>query len=161
MIRKKKKYRKPRKPFDKARIEEEKKIMERYGLKNKREIWKAEYQIDKIRNKAKKILTAGEEEQRKLIEKLKKIGFNVETLADVLSLKKEDWLQRRLQTIVSEKFNISPKMARQLIVHKHVKIDGKIVNIPSYIVEKEEENKIEITLNLKNKKTKLKEEENE
>ncbi|MEM3405597.1 MAG: 30S ribosomal protein S4 [Candidatus Pacearchaeota archaeon] len=149
MIRKKKKYSRPKKPFDKLRIEEENKIKEKYGLKNKREIWKAEYKINKIREKAKKILTASYEEQKKFIEKLNKIGLNVKSISDVLALNKEDWLKRRLQTILSKKYNITPKLARQLIVHKHVKVGGVRVNSPSYIVKKGEEEKIEITLKKK------------
>ena len=46
MKRKKKKYAKPKKPFDKARIQEEAKIKKDFGLKNKREIWKAESRGD-------------------------------------------------------------------------------------------------------------------
>lgn len=149
MIRKKKRYSRPKKPFDKLRIEEENKIKEKYGLKNKKEIWKAEYKIKKIREKAKKILTASYEEQKKFIEKLNKIGLNVKNISDVLALNKEDWLERRLQTILSKKYNITPKLARQLIVHKHVTVGGVRVNSPSYIIKKGEEDKIEITLKKK------------
>ena len=41
MKRKHKTYSKPKRPFDKMRIEEEAGIMKEFGLKNKREIWKA------------------------------------------------------------------------------------------------------------------------
>jgi len=156
MKRKKKKISRPKKPFDKARIEEEDRIVEKYGLKNKREIWKTEYQIEKIREKAKKILTASPEKQKRLIDSLNKKGLNVKSIADVLGLDKEDLLKRRLQTIVSEKFNIKPKASRQLITHKHVTINKIRVNSPSYIVSKDEEDKIEIIL--KPKKIKNKEE---
>ena len=50
-----KKYSRPRKPFDKARIIEEDLLKEEYGLKNKREIWKAEAGIRRIRNLAKQL----------------------------------------------------------------------------------------------------------
>ena len=39
MKRKHKKYSKPKKPFDKAWIEEEARIKKEFGLKKKREIW--------------------------------------------------------------------------------------------------------------------------
>ncbi len=149
-IRKKKKYNKPRKLYDKVRIEEENKLVEKYGLKNKREVWKAESAIDRIRNRAKKLITATLEEQEKLLEKLRKMGFKVEKIADVLALNKEDWLKRRLQTILTEKkLAKTPKEARQLIVHKHVLINDEVINVPSYIVKVDEEDKIKVNLKTK------------
>ncbi|MBU3913031.1 MAG: 30S ribosomal protein S4 [Nanoarchaeota archaeon] len=145
MIRKHKRYSRPRKAYDINRIGDENKLVARYGLKNKREIWKAEAKIDNIRGQAKTLITASQEEQQKLIDKLNKIGLNVGRIADILALKKEDWLKRRLQSVLIEK-NLAktPKGARQMIAHKHVAISGNIVNIPSYVVPVEEEDKIEI-----------------
>jgi small subunit ribosomal protein S4 len=143
MKRKHKIYSRPKRPFDKARIEEEGEIVKEFGLKNKREIWKAEAKIKLMREKAKKLISAKPEEQKILFNKLKKIGLNVNSIADVLSLNKKDYLKRRLQTIVFEKkLAKSAKSARQLIVHQKVLVDGKIVNVPSYIVPVEFENKI-------------------
>ena len=45
MIRKHKKYTRPRKAYDSIRIKEENVLVEKYGLKNKREIWKADARI--------------------------------------------------------------------------------------------------------------------
>ncbi len=152
MIRKHKKYSRPRKPFDKTRIEEENVLREKYGLKNKREIWKADAAIRRIRNRAKLLITKSEEEKNKFIEKLQKQGFEVEDIADALGLNKENWLKRRLQTIVFiKKLAHTPKQARQLITHKHVSIGEQIVNIPSYQVSLEEESlvKLNIVLNIK------------
>lgn len=144
MIRKHKRYSKPRKMYDKVRIEEENVLVKKYGLKNKREIWKAESAIGRIRRQAKKLITVGKEKQEELLNKLKKEGFKVEKIADILALDKEDWLKRRLQSILIEKRLAKPRQARQLIAHKHVSIGGKIVNIPGYIVKINEEDKIEI-----------------
>ncbi len=138
--------------YDKARIEEENVLVKRYGLKSKREIWKADAEIGRIRSRAKKLITSSIEEQEKLIEKLNKIGIKVSNIADILSLNKENWLKRRLQSIVAEKkIAKTPKSARQLISHKHVAISGRIVNIPSYIVSVEDEGNIQI-VKLKEKK---------
>ncbi|KAF5426797.1 small subunit ribosomal protein S4, partial [Candidatus Methanophagaceae archaeon] len=38
----KKKYERPRRPWVLQRIKDERELAEKYGLKNKREIWKAE-----------------------------------------------------------------------------------------------------------------------
>ncbi len=158
MKRKKKKYNKPRKKFEKQRIEEENLLIKRYGLKNKKEIWKADAEINKIRNKAKKLITGTEEEKQKLIQKLIATGFKVEKIADILGLNKEDILKRRLQTIlVEKKLARTPKQARQLITHKKVMINGKKINSPSYIVSLNEEGKIEL-ISAKLKKRKSEEE---
>jgi len=151
MIKKKKKYNRPRRLYDKRRIEEENELIKKYGLKNKREIWKADAEIERIRNQAKKLITASREEQEKLFKKLEKIGLKVGKIADVLGLGVEDWLKRRLQSILVSKKLAKPREARQLIVHKHVSVNGKIINIPSYIVKTDEENKIVITLKRKKK----------
>ncbi len=163
MKRRHKTYSKPKRPFDKVRIEEEAKIKKEFGLKNKKEIWKAEAKVKSIRDKAKKLISASPEKQNTLFDKLKKVGLKVNSIADVLSLDKDNYLKRRLQTIVvNKKIAPTPKSARQLIVHKKILVDGKIVSIPSYIVPVEVEDKIF----LKNKKLeknnlKIKEEEAE
>ncbi len=147
MRRLRKKWKKPKKPWDKARIEEEAKIIKKYGLKNKREIWKAEAKIDKIRQQAKKLITASSEEQQKFINRLVKLGLVQQDakLDDVLALTKEKLLDRRLQTIVY-KLGLAntPKQARQLIVHGHVFIAGRKVNRPSYHVSIDEEKLISV-----------------
>lgn len=151
-----KKYKRPKKIFTKARIEEEKAIIKKYGLKNRREIWKAETEINKIRSQAKKLILEPES-QENFFNRLRKIGLIKEkdTIDDVLALTKEKLLERRLQTIVYKKgLAKTPKEARQLIVHKKIKVGEKIVNIPSYIVKTEEENKISLIKKEKNNESK-------
>mgnify|MGYP001588538014 CR=1 FL=1 len=147
MKRKHKSYSRPKRPFDKVRIDEEEKIKEDFGLKNKKEIWKADARIKSIREKAKVLISSSKEEQKALLEKLKKEGFDVDSISDVLLLDKKDYLERRLQTIVAKK-RITPtiKSARQMIVHKKILVNGKVVSIPSYIVPIALENKIESKL---------------
>ena len=157
MKRKHKTYSKPKRPFDKVRIDEEAEIKKEFGLKNKREIWKADARIKSVRERAKKLISSDEKEQKDLFERLKKIGLEVNSIADVLSLNKEDYLKRRLQTVVvNKKLATTTKSARQLITHKRILVDGKIVDSPSYIVPIELEKKI--SLKEKKKKVKTKEE---
>jgi len=145
MKKKHKTYSKPKRPFDKKRIEEENEIRAEFGLKNKKEIWRAEAKIKSFREKTKKLISSDKENQKNFFEKLKKIGLDVDSISDVLALGKKDYLRRRLQTVLFEK-NLAPtiKTARQLITHKKVLINGKIVNSPSYIVPKKLEDKITI-----------------
>ncbi len=151
MKRKHKKYSKPRRPFDKARIEAERLIIDEFGLKNKKEIWKAEARIKEIRERAKKLISAQPEEQKKLFARLQKIGLKVSSIGEVLSLTGKDWLKRRLQTVlVSQRLAKTPKSARQLISHRKVLVDEKAVDSPSYIVPVD----LEYKITLKVKKTK-------
>ena len=160
MKRKHKKYSKPKRPFDKVRLGEEAKIKEEFGLKNKREIWKAEAKVKSTREKAKKLISASAEEQQALFERIKKMGLKVNSVGDILSLTKEDYLKRRLQTIlVTKKLAKTIKESRQFITHKKILINNKVINSPSYIVPKELEEKISIKK--KNKKEKKGEEKND
>lgn len=145
MIKKHKKFSWPRKLYDLDRITDENKLVEKYGLKNKREIWKTEARVAYLRNRAKKLITASEKEQNLFFTKLNHSGLNVQSIADVLALTKENLFQRRLGMILIKKnLATAPKQARQMISHKRVLIDGKVVSAPGYIVRVDEENLISI-----------------
>ncbi len=144
-----KKYDTPSHPWQKDRIIEEKKIMREYGLKNKREIWKAQTEIRRIRMLARHLLGYRKDDKeqrvRELLGRLYRLGILDEnaTLDDVLSLKTTDWLDRRLQTLVFKKgLAKSIKQARQFIVHGLIAINGKKITVPGYIVRRDEENTI-------------------
>jgi len=145
MKRKHKNYSRPKRPFEKIRIEEEGKIKTEFGLKNKREIWKTDAKVKLMREKAKNLISANPEEQKALFKRLQRIGLKVNSIADILSLDRKDLLARRLQTmVVNKKLATTVKQARQFIVHKKILVDGNVVNIPSYIVPTELENKISL-----------------
>ena len=150
-----KKYVTPRKPWDKVRLEREAQLVIKYGLRNKRELWRFENILRKYRRVARDLLSKvnlpgreGELARAKanaVIKKLVRLGILKEdaTLDDILNLTVEDFLERRLQTLVY-RLGLAKtiKQARQLITHGHIAIDGRRVTAPSYIVEKEEESKI-------------------
>jgi len=151
--RKRKLFARPKKPFDRKRMDEENVLVKRYGLKNKREIWKAKTAVSKLRRRAKALIGADMEEQQKFFDKLNKMGMKIIDVSDVLALTEENLFERRLQTmLVKKKLATTPKGARQLIVHKNVLVDGKVVNVPSFVVTKDLEDK----LALKEKKVKVK-----
>ena len=78
-----------------------------------------------------------------MFERLQKIGLKVKSIADILSLDKKDYLNRRLQTlVVKQKIATTAKSARQLITHKKILVNGRVVDSPSYIVPVSLENKI-------------------
>jgi len=138
-------YETPKKPF--AELEEERKLLREFGLKNKRELWKAETILRNFRRRARELQARrDEEEERKLIKKLQELGLNVKTLDDVLKLTVRDILSRRLQTIVYKKGLANTiKQARQFIVHGHVYINDRRVTFPSFLVPAELEDKIRLS----------------
>jgi small subunit ribosomal protein S4 len=125
-------------------MKEEGGLINKYGLKNRREVWRANFAISKIRNLAKTLITAKPEEQTQFVERQKEKGFDVKTIAEVLGLSKEDYLKRRLQSVVVRKgFAKTYNQARQLITHKHITIEGNIINSPSHLTTLKEESTIE------------------
>jgi len=143
MKRKQKKFSWPRKLFDKIRITEENKLVEKYGLKNKKEIWKTEAKIKVFRTRAKSLLSSEEAEQKKFFNKLNLLGLKIETITGVLALNVEDLLKRRLSSmLVTNKVCNTAKEARQMVVHRNILVDGRVINIPSYLVNVDEEKKL-------------------
>src|SRR3989338_5600414 len=103
MIRKKKRFSRPRKPYESARIKEENETIKKYGLKNKREIWKTLAKVDYFRKRAMALAKSSHEEQEIFFNKLRALGLNIKVTADVLALTIEDILKRRLPTVVFRK----------------------------------------------------------
>lgn len=60
----------PRRPYEKARLDQELKIIGEYGLRNKREVWRVKYTLAKIRKAARELLTLEEKDQKRLFEGL-------------------------------------------------------------------------------------------
>ncbi|UZE93679.1 MAG: 30S ribosomal protein S4 [Candidatus Pacearchaeota archaeon] len=146
-----KKYSRPKTPFDKSRIQEEKAFIRKYGLKNKKEIWRSENYIDRIRSQAKKLILQPEQKET-FINRLIRLGLvnKDATIDDILALTKERLFERRLQTVVFKKgIAKTLKGARQLIVHRKIKVGDKIMDVPGYIVRTEEENKISAVKKIK------------
>ena len=136
-------WRKPKRPFNFELKMEELKTLGTFGLKTKRELWKARTELSRVRNQARSLLALRQEvrdrEEPILIHSLSRID-------DVLNLEIDDLLSRRLQTIVMKKFYFkSPYQARQAISHGHVIIGDRVVNIPSYVVKVDEEDKVKLT----------------
>lgn len=142
-------YSNPKKPWDKARLDSEVSLVKEYGIVNKRELHKMNSLLRKFSLQAKKLLASSSKqadaERKSLISKLTSlslIGANAQ-LDDVLALQLKNIMERRLQTVVYRKgLANTVKQARQFIVHQHVKIGNKSITSPSYLVPKEEEDKI-------------------
>jgi small subunit ribosomal protein S4 len=142
-------WKKPKRPLNYELKMAELKILGTFGLRTKRELWKAHTELSRVRHQARSLLALRQEERQEkepiLMNSLSRIGLvsNESTLDDVLNLQVNDLLSRRLQTIVSRNFGFkTPYQARQAVIHGHIMIGDRKVNIPSYIVKLEEEKNI-------------------
>lgn len=147
-------YDTPSHPWEGERIKAEQELVRKYGLKNKKELWKAQSILRSFRRQSRELQARLRYEEaqamvetEKLLKRCGRIGLlpmEGSTLDDVLGLNTESFLNRRLQTFVFEKGLASThSQARQLIVHGHIDVDDRRVTIPGYIVKRGEEAKIE------------------
>merc|ERR1712107_326989 len=99
----------PRRPFEKERLDAELKLLGEYGLKNKREVWRVNLQVAKMRKAARELLTLDEHDPKRIFEgaallrRLHNYGIlpeNQNQLDYVLGLTVNNLLERRLQTLV-------------------------------------------------------------
>jgi small subunit ribosomal protein S4 len=149
----KSKYSGPGHPWQMARLEEERGIVKEYGLRNKKEIWKALAKLKHFSNRAKILVNLtseqAEKEKKQLLEKVYGLGIlsRGSGIGDILGLNVKNMLDRRLQTLVFKKgFARTISQARQMITHGHILIGNKKMSIPSYYVLIEEEGSINFSV---------------
>jgi small subunit ribosomal protein S4 len=147
-----KSFSRPKNPWRSEQLAQELYLVGTYGLRNKRELWKTQGELSNIRKQARHLLAASVDvrakDGKKLLDSLSRRGLLSEgvTLDDVLNLSVEDFLGRRLQTLIYKKgAAVSPLQARQLIVHGHIKIGNRIIDIPGYHVTAVEEGMLQVT----------------
>src|SRR5271169_3316659 len=106
-----KSYQTPKRPFEKVRIQEETRLVVEYGLRNKREVWKAQSILRKYRKGARELLalmsntidrTLFDSKKAELITSMQRQGLlgPDADIDNVLSLKVQAQLERRLQSLV-------------------------------------------------------------
>ena len=144
----------PKKPFDKDRLMNELRIVGTYGLRNKREVWRTQFTLAKLRKAARQLLTLPADDARRqfegdaVIRRIVKLGLlkeNERKLDYVLGLTINQFMERRLQTLVAQrKLADSVHHARVLIRQRHIAIGKQLVNIPSFMVRVSSEQHISI-----------------
>ncbi|MCV0430607.1 30S ribosomal protein S4 [Nitrosopumilus sp.] len=142
-------WKKPKRPLNYELKMEELKTLGTFGLRTKRELWKAHTELARVRKQARSLLSLRQEVRAEkepiLMNSLARIGLvsSDATLDDVLNLNANDLLSRRLQTIVTKKLGFkTPYQARQAVIHGHIMIGDRKVDIPSYNVTVEEEDSV-------------------
>ncbi len=146
----KKQYETPNRAWNQERMDKEAELTDQYGLQNKKEIYRAYSQLRGFRRQARKLIAEDDEEQEQdILRKANNLGLvkSDAGLEDLLTLTVEDILNRRLQTAVSRRgLADTPNHARQLVNHGHIKVNGEVVNVPSYMLTKTEEKSIELDM---------------
>ena len=140
-------YNTPSHPWQKIRIEQESNLVNQYGLKNKKEIWRADTKVREMRRQARKLTansseTQAQKEKVLLLAKLNRLGMLEQdsALEDVLRMSPENILDRRLQTqVYLQGLSSTVKQARQLIVHGHISVDGAVTRVPGMTVTRLQE----------------------
>mmetsp|Transcript_5406 Transcript_5406/g.7201 ORF Transcript_5406/g.7201 Transcript_5406/m.7201 type:complete len:192 (+) Transcript_5406:25-600(+) len=144
----------PRRPFEKERLDRELKLVGVYGLKNKREVWRCQYTLAKIRSVARNLMTLDEKDPQRefqgaaLISRLTRMGLLEEkedSLDYVLGLNVEKFLARRLQTCVFSTLKLAKSIhhSRCLIRQRHIRVGRNLVNVPSFMVNVDSEKLVE------------------
>ena len=143
-------YDTPSHPWQKVRIEQESGLIHQYGLKNKKEIWRANTKVREMRRQARRLTANSSDKQAQkerdlLLAKLNRLGMIEQNsgLEDILRMTPENVLDRRLQTqVYLQGLASTVKQARQLIVHGHISIDGSVTRVPGMLVTKLQEKNI-------------------
>lgn len=160
----------PKRPYEKERIDSELLLLGTFGLKNKREVWRVQYTLARIRKAARTLLTLPENDPKRifegeaLIKRMVRLGVlakDQQKLDYVLGLTLKQFLDRRLQTIVfaKSKFAKSIHEARTLIFQRKISINRgnrrQVITVPSYVVRSRNEQHIHKDLSSKeNSRTK-------
>lgn len=148
-------FKTPRRPYEKERIDSELQLVGKYGLKNKREVWRIQLTLSKFRKAARELLTLEEKDAKRLFEgaallrRMHRYGLlsTEELKLDyVLGLTLNKLLDRRLQTRISQDaFHAkSIHQARTIIKQRHIRVGKSLVTAASYLVRTESEKKINL-----------------
>jgi small subunit ribosomal protein S9e len=126
-----------------------------YGLRCKREVWRTQLVLAKLRKAARILLTMDETDPRRqfegdaLIRRMVRVGLldkSQRKLDYVLGLTITQFMERRLQTLVMKRnIGLSVHHARVLIRQRHIAVGKQLVNSPSFMVRKSSEQLIALS----------------
>lgn len=148
-------FKTPRRPYEKERLDNELSVVGKFGLRNKREVWRIQFTLAKIRKAARELLTLEEKDPRRLFEgqallrRMARYGLLSESerkLDYVLGLTINKFMERRLQTRIYKEGGQARSIhhARCLIRQRHIKVGKDLVNAAQFQVRTESEKKIDL-----------------
>ncbi len=147
------KYDTPSHPWRGDRIKEENEILTKFGLKNKKEVWRMQSYLRDLRGQTRTLQAKIRTEDQQAIKEadlLLKRCYSMGILPDgaplqeVLAIQLDQVISRRLESLVYAKGLASTyKQARQMIIHGHITLKGRRVTIPGMLVKMGDERTIE------------------
>ena len=152
-----KNFKTPRRPYEKERLDGELRLVGEYGLRCKREIWRVQYALAKLRKTARTLLTLDPKDPKRIFEgaallrRMSRYGLLADDeleLDAVLQLSTQKLLERRLQTKVY-KLGLAKSIhhARVLIKQRHINVGNQLVNSPSFMVRTASEKHVDFSPN--------------
>ena len=150
-------FKTPRRPYEKERLDAELKLVGEYGLRCKREIWRCQYALAKLRKAARTLLTMEKDNPKRLFEgaallrrmnRYGLLGDDELELDGILELTTQKLLERRLQTkVYKQGLAKSIHHARVLIRQRHIRVGSQLVNTASFNVRTSSEKHIDFSTN--------------
>ena len=150
-------FKTPRRPYEKERLDAELKLVGEYGLRCKREIWRVQYALAKLRKAARTLLTLDPKDPKRIFEgaallrRMSRYGLLADDELDldsILQLTTQKLLERRLQTkVYKQGLAKSVHHARVLIRQRHIRVGNQLVNVPSFNVRTSSEKHIDFSTN--------------
>jgi small subunit ribosomal protein S9e len=150
-------FKTPRRPYEKERLDAELKLVGEYGLRCKREIWRVQFALAKLRKAARTLLTMEEDDPKRVFEgaallrRMNRYGLLADDeleLDFILQLSTQKLLERRLQTkVYKQGLAKSIHHARVLVRQRHIRVGSQMVNVPSFNVRTASEKHIDFAVN--------------
>merc|ERR1712216_328777 len=139
------------------RLDAELKLVGEYGLRCKREIWRVQYALAKLRKAARTLLTLDPKDPKRIFEgaallrRMSRYGLLADDELDldsILLLTTQKLLERRLQTkVYKQGLAKSIHHARVLVRQRHIRVGNQLVNVPSFNVRTASEKHIDFATN--------------
>ena len=138
-------------------MDAELRLVGEYGLRCKREIWRVQYALAKLRKSARVLLTLDPKDPKRIFEgaallrRMNRYGLLDDSeleLDAVLQLTTQKLLERRLQTkVFRQGLAKSMHHSRVLIRQRHIRVGSQLVTVPSFNVRTTSEKHIDFSVN--------------
>ncbi|CAM9910235.1 unnamed protein product [Scytosiphon promiscuus] len=149
-------FKTPRRPYEKERLDSELKLCGEYGLRCKREIWRVQFALAKIRKAARQLLTLDTKDPKRLFEGpalLRRMVRLIRLLSeekhvDTYILLKAPPASRVVWSSCVFKQGLAKSIhhARVLIKQRHIRVGKQLVNVPQFMVRMDSEKHIDFSI---------------